>query len=151
MAANKTFDTSKSDAQASLADPVKVADFCFSEYAEYVQKLTKRCEAFMKSRSGVLVYRRMRVAEVFSYGCKEMKRSLEWQLGALKKVWIIVQMCQIFWNPGMELVRLPTLSILIISGIRGSPRQQNQSFRPLMKHWPTHINWLQIHPLAGIP
>jgi hypothetical protein len=31
------------------------------------------------------VYRRMRVAEVFSYGCRDMKQSLEWQLGALKK------------------------------------------------------------------
>jgi hypothetical protein len=27
----------------------------------------------------------MRVAEVFSYGCRDMKESLEWQLGALKK------------------------------------------------------------------
>ena len=85
MATNKTFDTSKSDAQASLADPVKAADFCFNEYSEYEQELTNRCAAFMKSRSGVLVYRRMRVAEVFSYGCSDMKQSLEWQLGALKK------------------------------------------------------------------
>ena len=39
----------------------------------------------MKTDSGVLVYRRMRVAEVFSYGCRDMKQSLEWQLGALQK------------------------------------------------------------------
>jgi len=85
MATNNTFDTFKSDAQASLADPVSVSDFCFREYTAYEQELTKRCDAFMKSRSGVLVYRRMRVAEVFSYGCRDMKQSLEWQLGALKK------------------------------------------------------------------
>lgn len=85
MATDKVFDTSKNDAQSTLVDPVKVSDFCFSEYAEYEQELNKRCDAFMKSSSGVLVYRRMRVAEVFSYGCKDIKQSLEWQLGSLKK------------------------------------------------------------------
>lgn len=85
MTTNKTFNTSGSDAQATLAEPVKVSDFCFNEYAEYAGELSNRCEAFMKKSSGVLVYRRMRVAEVFSYGCREMKQSLEWQLGALKK------------------------------------------------------------------
>jgi len=81
----KTFDISQSDAQSSLADRVKVAEFCFSEYEAYVQERNERCVTFMNSRSGVLVYRRMRVAEVFSYGCKNMNESLEWQLGALKK------------------------------------------------------------------
>lgn len=85
MTTNKTFSTSKSDAQATLVEPVKVSDFRFNEYVEYAEELTGRCEAFMKKSSGVLVYRRMRVAEVFSYGCKEMKQSLEWQLGALQK------------------------------------------------------------------
>jgi hypothetical protein len=79
------FDTSKSDTQATKVDPVKVSDFPFESYQEYEQKLTKRCEKFIKADSGVLVYRRMRVAEVFSYGCRNMKQSLEWQLGALKK------------------------------------------------------------------
>jgi hypothetical protein len=79
------FDTSKSDAQATLVDPVKVSDFPFQTYQQYEQKLTERCRLFMKSDSGALVYRRMRVAEVFSYGCRDMKQSLEWQLGALQK------------------------------------------------------------------
>jgi len=79
------FDTSKSDAQATAVDPVKIADFPFDAYQEYEQDLTERCLNFMKSDSGVLVYRRMRVAEVFSYGCRDMKKSLEWQLGALQK------------------------------------------------------------------
>ena len=81
----KKFDTSKSDAQATLVDPVKVSDFPFATYQQYEQKLTERCSVFIKSDSGVLVYRRMRVAEVFSYGCRDMKQSLEWQLGALQK------------------------------------------------------------------
>ena len=66
--ANKKFDTSKSDSQATFVEPVKVSDFCFDTYREYNQELTGRCEKFMESNSGVLVYRRMRVAEVLSYG-----------------------------------------------------------------------------------
>jgi len=79
------FDTSKKDAQATVVDPVKVADFPFKTYEEYEIELTERCKAFMNAKSGALVYRRMRVAEVFSYGCADMKQSLEWQLGALQK------------------------------------------------------------------
>ncbi len=79
------FDTSKNDAQATKVDPVKVADFPFETYQEYESELTKKCLEFMQAESGALVYRRMRVAEVFSYGCRDMKHSLEWQLGALQK------------------------------------------------------------------
>ena len=62
----KSFDTSISDAQASLVEPVKAADFCFNAYSDYEKMLPEKCRDFMKSPSGVLVYRRMRVAEVFS-------------------------------------------------------------------------------------
>lgn len=78
------FDTSKMDAQASVVESVRVADFSFEAYREYENELSGRCREFMEKDSGVLVYRRMRVAEVFSYGCRDMKKSLEWQLGALK-------------------------------------------------------------------
>lgn len=83
--ANNSFDISKSDSQATVVNPVKASDFCFDTYQEYDQKLTERCVKFIQSNSGALVYRRMRVAEVFSYGCRDMKQSLEWQLGALQK------------------------------------------------------------------
>ena len=79
------FDTSKSDSQATNVDAVKVVDFPFEFYQEYEQNLLERCTRFVNSDSGVLVYRRMRVAEVFSYDCRDMKKSLEWQLGALQK------------------------------------------------------------------
>ena len=79
------FNTSSHDAQATTVEPVKISDFAFDSYGEYNQRLTERCSEFMQSDSGVLVYRRMRVAEVFSYGCRDMKQSLEWQLGALQK------------------------------------------------------------------
>ncbi len=79
------FDTSKNDAQATKVDPVKVADFPFETYQEYESDLTKKCLEFKQAETGTLVYRRMRVAEVFSYGCRDRKQSLEWQLGALQK------------------------------------------------------------------
>ena len=81
----KKFDVSRNDSQATVAEPVKVRDFCFNTYQEYAQRLTIRCENFIQSKSGIVVYRRMRVAEVFSYDCRDMKKSLEWQLGALQK------------------------------------------------------------------
>jgi hypothetical protein len=59
--------------------------FDFDAYADYESSLLQRCRAFWAASSGVLVYRRMRVAEVYSHGCQDMKRSLELQLGALHK------------------------------------------------------------------
>lgn len=79
------FDTNKHDAQATSVDPVRVSDFCFDAYQEYCSKLNERCKTFWLKDSGVAVYRRMRVAEVFSWSCRDMKKSLEWQLGALQK------------------------------------------------------------------
>ena len=81
----KKFNNNINDAQATEVIPLKPTDFDFEEYAEYANRLNNKCADFWNSGSGVLVYRRMRVAECFSYGCKDMQRSLENQLGALKK------------------------------------------------------------------
>ena len=80
-----SFDTSKRDSQASEIIPVSPEKFDVNAYAEYEKSLLKKCEAFWNAPSGVAVYRRMRAAEVFSYGCSDMKRSLELQLGCLQK------------------------------------------------------------------
>jgi hypothetical protein len=82
---NSKFDSSKSDAQATPVDPIPINKFDFSKYQDYEAGLLEKCNNFWKSDSGVLVYRRFRVAEVFSYGCRDMKQSLEWQLGGLNK------------------------------------------------------------------
>lgn len=81
----RKFDTSKSDSQATPVNPVRVSEFPFDAYQEYEQMLLERCARFAKSQSGALVYRRVRVAEVFSHGCRNMDQSLQWQLGALQK------------------------------------------------------------------
>ena len=74
------------DSQATVVEPLKVKDFPFSEYQEYEKKLNEKCQKFWQEQEeGVMVYRRMRVADVFSAGCRDNQKSMEWQLGALKK------------------------------------------------------------------
>ncbi len=82
---DQKFDQTGIDVQATPAQPVSPNAFDFEAYADYDATLQERCNRFWQAESGVLVTRRMRIAEVFSYGCKNMKASLEWQLGGLKK------------------------------------------------------------------
>jgi hypothetical protein len=82
---DQTFDQTGIDVQATPAEPVSPDTFDFKAYADYEASLQERCRRFWQTESGVLVNRRMRIAEVFSYGCKDMKASLEWQLGGLQK------------------------------------------------------------------
>lgn len=81
----QAFNNELADAQATLVQPVSPEKFDFEKYESYANALNPRCAAFWGADSGVLVYRRMRVAECFSYGCRNMKNSLELQLGALEK------------------------------------------------------------------
>ena len=81
----ESFDQMSADVQATPAEPVSPEAFDFEAYADYEASLLERCRAFWKAVSGVLVWRRMRTAEVFTWGCRDMKASLESQLGGLKK------------------------------------------------------------------
>lgn len=81
----ESLDQTGIDVQATPAEPVSPEAFDFDAYADYEASLLERCLAFWKAESGVLVWRRMRIAEVFSWGCRDMKSSLEWQLGGLQK------------------------------------------------------------------
>lgn len=81
----KIFDNQLADAQATHVLPVKPKNFDFDRYESYAVGLNNSCADFWQQESGVTVYRRMRVGECFSFGCRDMKRSLELQLGALKK------------------------------------------------------------------
>ena len=82
---SKAFDYKIADSQATRVEPVKYDAFDYDAWHKYEEALVKHCESFRQSDSGVLVYRRMRCADVFSYGCSNMKLSLELQLGALQK------------------------------------------------------------------
>lgn len=81
----KKFNIELADAQATAVVPVSAKNFNFEVYEAYTKELNQTCADFLQKESGVLVYRRMRVADCFSYGCQDMKRSLELQLGALQK------------------------------------------------------------------
>ncbi|MGD9929229.1 MAG: uroporphyrinogen decarboxylase family protein [Mangrovibacterium sp.] len=81
----KKFNNRLADAQATQVTPVKPEAFDFAEYEAYAAALNEGCARFWQQPSGVAVYRRMRVGECFSYGCRDRKRSLELQLGALQK------------------------------------------------------------------
>ena len=81
----KGFDNKLADAQATAVSPVSPERFDFDRYESYATGLHAKCASFWNTDSGVLVYRRMRVAECFSFGCRDMKNSLELQLGALEK------------------------------------------------------------------
>ena len=82
---NDTFDTSLNDSQATMVTPLSPASFDIGAYADYELELLEKCSRFWEQDSGVLVYRRFRVAQVFSSGCRYMEESLEWQLGAFIK------------------------------------------------------------------
>jgi hypothetical protein len=43
---DKTFDTSKSEAQPTIVDPVKISDFSFDDYLEYEKRFTEKCKKF---------------------------------------------------------------------------------------------------------
>lgn len=81
----KKFDNQKADAQATQVLPVKPNNFDFEEYETYTAELNQNCSTFWQQKTGVAIYRRMRVGECFSFGCQDMKRSLELQLGSLEK------------------------------------------------------------------
>ncbi len=81
----KLFDNTLSDAQGTEILPINPDKFDLIRYSEYEQSLLERCQTFQEDSSGVLVYRRFRVPQVFSYGCRDMKLSLALQLAALNE------------------------------------------------------------------
>ena len=80
-----SFDYTSKDAQATPVEPVEPDCFDLEAYAIYESGMLDKCKAFRDCESGVAVYRRFRVAEVFADGCRDIKRSLDLQLGALQE------------------------------------------------------------------
>ena len=80
-----SFDYKKADSQATVVEPMEPGQFPYEAYADYEAARHERCRRFKDAPSGVLVYRRMRVQQCFSSGCRRMDESLRWQLGALAK------------------------------------------------------------------
>lgn len=85
MVTKDTFNTALADSQATIVQPITPEKFDRARYADYAAALDARCKAFWEADQGVLVYRRMRVKEVFAEDCRDREKSLAWQLGALEQ------------------------------------------------------------------
>lgn len=79
------FNTSLSDAQGTVVNPLPVKEFDINAYSEYEGSLMDKCREFWEVTEGALVHRRFRVPEVFSWACADKKISLELQLAALNE------------------------------------------------------------------
>ncbi len=80
----KEFDYTKADSQGTSLAPLAADRFDIEAWVDYEVEKLAGCGAFEAAPEGVAVYRRFRVPEVFSWGCRERKMSLEWQLAALE-------------------------------------------------------------------
>ena len=80
----KQFDYTSSDAQGTMIQPIHPAIFDIQRYRDYEAELLECNQSFWKAEEGVQVYRRFREPEVFSYGCRDMRRSLSLQLAGLQ-------------------------------------------------------------------
>jgi len=78
------FDFTLSDSQGTSVRPIRAEDFDIEAYADYAAEKDEVCGSFAARRSGILVYRRFRVPEVFAAACGDMKLSLSLQLAALE-------------------------------------------------------------------
>ena len=65
------FDTSLRDSQSTQVKGLEPSAFDFDRSAEYADRQDKKVQAFLEADSGVLVYRRFRVAEVYGWECRD--------------------------------------------------------------------------------
>ncbi len=79
------FDITTKDAQAMPVTPVAPAAFDLARYEAHAAEAEARYAQFMRQPEGIMVWQRVRVADVFRDGCRDMRASLAWQLGGLTK------------------------------------------------------------------
>lgn len=79
------FDATLKDAQAMPVEPVEPAAFDLARYEDHAAQAESRYAAFLSAVEGIAVWQRVRVADVFRDGCRDMHASLRWQLGGLAR------------------------------------------------------------------
>ena len=99
MTDRRAFDTSKRDVQASPVEPVDPGCFDYEAFLAREERQLDCCRAFRDAGEGILVHRRMRVAEVFSDLCGDMPLSLRLQLGGLQAGLAYLNDCPNFLEP----------------------------------------------------
>ena len=83
--ASGVFDITTQDAQALPVTPLAPAAFDLARYEAHAAAAGERYAEFMRRPEGIAVWQRLRVADVFRDGCRDMAASLRWQLGGLTK------------------------------------------------------------------
>jgi len=79
------FNYREADPMAMPVDPVDPEKFDFDRFETFVTDAERRYAEFLSKPSGVAVWQRVRVGEVFRDGCRDMKLSLRLQLGGLTR------------------------------------------------------------------
>lgn len=83
--ASGAFDITTLDAQAMPVAPVAPNAFDAARYEAHAAEAHTRYADFMRRPEGIAVWQRVRVADVFRDGCRDMSASLRWQLGGLTR------------------------------------------------------------------
>jgi hypothetical protein len=83
--ANRVFNYTLKDAQALPVTSVEPQDFDLARYAAFAAEADQRYADFLRKPSGLEVWQRVRVGEVFRDACRDMRQSLRQQLGGLLK------------------------------------------------------------------
>jgi len=83
--ANQLFDYTLKDAQALPVTPVEPYDFDLARYEVFAAEADRRYADFLSKSDGLVVWQRVRVGEVFRDACRDMRQSLQLQLGGLSK------------------------------------------------------------------
>jgi hypothetical protein len=79
------YDYTRVDAASMPVEPVASADFDYARYAAFAQEADQRYDRFMAQDEGIMVWQRIRAADVFRGGCADMDLSLRLQLGCLTR------------------------------------------------------------------
>jgi hypothetical protein len=79
------FDITLVDAQAMPIEPLAPADFDLARNADFASEADQRYAEFMAKDEGIMVWQRIRAADVFAAGSRDMEYSLSLQLGGLTK------------------------------------------------------------------
>lgn len=77
------FDYTRKDAAAMPVEPVAPEHFDLSRSEDFAAAAEARYAEFMQKPEGIMVWQRVRAAEVFAEGCRDMAYSLRLQLGCV--------------------------------------------------------------------
>jgi hypothetical protein len=80
-----TFNYVLKDAQALPVTPIEPSQFDLARYEAFAAEADQRYAGFLSKPSGLAVWQRVRVGEVFRDACRDMRESLRLQLGGLTK------------------------------------------------------------------